>query len=115
MENATLIAVLYFAGLLAARRDQRFQVRRIDFDLGAKIGTHLLDRIRQIAKGVIQIFRAIADNDHLQPAAHQLIEAEILEMSAVRQLNIVAVFVQVAPQKELADSRRNGIFMPTQR
>src|SRR6185437_8830342 len=63
------------------------QLNPVELDLHAEIDRDLADRIAQILQGTIRVGAGIADNDRPASPADHLIEAEVIEMASVGQVN----------------------------
>ena len=73
--------------------DQALELGDGELDRSAEVGGDAPLRALQILEGEVRILGAVADDDQPWPPAHQLVQAEILEVAAVAQLEKPVVLV----------------------
>ena len=74
-------------------RGARLDVERLELDPDAEIEGDAADRIAEILEGAFRIAARIADDDRAAAAPDHLVEAEILEMTTVGEIDELAVVV----------------------
>ena len=77
--------------------DQALELGDGELDRSAEVGGDAALRALQILEGKVRVLGAVSDDDQPWPPAHQLVQAEILEVAAVAQLDEPAVFM--VPQR----------------
>src|SRR6476646_1809055 len=67
-------------------------------DWNSQIDLNFTNRVAKILKGEFRIAACIAHNDEPATAAHHLVDAEIFEMTAVGEVDILLVLASQAEQ-----------------
>ena len=62
-------------------------IGQIDLDVDAEIGAALLDGVAEILEGDVAVLAGIAGDDEPAAAADQFVDAEVLEVPAVREIH----------------------------
>src|SRR5579864_2251557 len=87
-------------GAMPAARSVRLAANAvdIDFDIEPHIGAALANGIPQVFESQVAILTSVTRDDVAAAAPHQLVDTEILEVSAVRKIHEVAPLVGQAKQ-----------------
>src|SRR5262249_26056753 len=92
----------------------RLQIRQgAETDRHTQVDLDLAHRVTQVLEGKAGVAAGIADNNQTAAAAHHLVDAEVLEMAAVGQVDVLLVLARHAQElgQERA-GRRAGTVVP---